>query len=187
MTGVWSTRSNLFYYTGLNGYQLDKLLQKCKRKGEGKKKQWFVPAQYLTEQAKQDLILTEENEDQFLDELASNVDFNQQDDPELKQLNKQYKKAKIAKTKKDTEVQEERLERRKLELYNQWSERFYQVFADSFGRMKNCLVAMHLNQEQIAVFNQTLQNCLNNMQLNLTDIWNQFTHKEGEDAQAEET
>ena len=188
MTGVWTSRSNAFYYTGLTSYQLDKLLQKCKRKGEGKKKMWFIPAQYLTQQSKQDLILSQEENDDILDQLASNVDFNQQDDPELKQLNKEYKKAKIAKTKKDTEVQQQRLERRKMQLYNQWSERFFEVFADSFGRMKNCLVAMHLNEDQIKVFNQTLDNCLENMQLNLTDIWNQFTHKEGdEDAKAEET
>ena len=175
MTGVWSTRSNLFYYTGLNGYQLDKLLQKCKRKGEGKKKVWFVPAQYLTEQAKQDLILSQEENDQILDQLASNADFNSDlDDPELKQLNKEYKKAKIAKTWKDTALQEERLQRRKLELYNQWSERFFEVFADSFGRMKNCLVAMHLDEQQISVFNQTLENCTKNMELKLNQIWNEF-------------
>ena len=186
MTGVWTSRSNAFYYTGLSSYQLDKLLQKCKRKGEGKKKQWFIPAQKLTDQAKQDLILSQEENDQILDELASNVDFNQQDDPELKQLNKQYKKAKIAKTKKDTAFLQQRLQRRKMQLYNQWSQRFFEVFADNFGKMKNCLVSMHLTQQQISVFNQTLENCLNNMQLSLTDIWNQFAHKEEDDAKTEE-
>ena len=187
MTGVWTSRSNAFYYTGLSSYQLDKLLQKCRRKGDGKKKQWFIPAQYLTEQSKQDLILTEENDDQFLDELAGSVDFDSdEEDPELKQLNKQYKKAKIAKTKKDTALQEERLQRRKLELYNQWSERFFEVFADSFGKMKNCLISMHLTEQQIKVFNQTLDNSLNNMQLSLNEIWQQFTKQEFENAKVEE-
>ena len=186
MTGVWSTRSNLFYYTGLNGYQLDKFLQKCKIKGEGKKKQWFVPAQKLTEQAKQDLILSQQQNDQILDELASNVDFDQNEDPQLKQLNKQYKKAKIAKTKKDTAFLQQRLERRKLELYNQWSERFFQLFADSFGKFKNQLINLHLNQEQIASLQQSLDNCLNNMQLGLVDIWNQFAKQEQQDAKTEE-
>ena len=188
MTGIWTSRSNAFYYTGLNGYQLDKLLQKCKRKGEGKKKQWFVPAQCLTQQSKQDLILTEEETDQILDQLAGNVDFDSdQDDTQLKQLNKQLKKAKIQNTNKQTAFLQQRLQRRKLELYNQWSERFFEVFADNFGKMKNCLVSMHLNQQQISVFNQTLDNCLNNMQLSLNDIWNQFANKEDEDAKAEET
>lgn len=180
MTGCWTTRSNAFYYTGLNGYQLDKLLQKCKRKGEGKKKVWFVPAQYLTEQAKQDLILSQEENDQILDQLATNVDFNQQDDPELKQLNKEYKKAKIAKTKKDTQVQQQRLERRKLELFNEWTQNFYQVFADSFGPLKNNLISLHLNQEQIKTFNECLDNCIQNMELKLNQIWNEFTNKEQE-------
>lgn len=183
MTGIWSTRSNLFYYTGLNGYQLDKLLQKCKRKGEGKKKQWFVPAQYLTQQSKQDLILTEENEDQFLDQLASNVDFNSdEEDPQLQELNKQLKKARKEKIQKQTAFLEQRLQRRKLELYNQWSERFFEVFADSFGKFKNELINLHLNQEQITLLQQSLDNCLNNMQLGLSDIWRQFTKQEQQDA-----
>lgn len=188
MSGVWTTRSNAFYYTGMNGYQLDKLLQKCKRKGEGKKKQWFVPAQYLTEQSKQDLILTEENEDQFLDELAGSVDFDSdEDDPELKELNKQLKKARKDKIQKQTAFLQQRLQRRKLQLYNQWSERFFQLFADSFGKFKNELINLHLNQEQIDSLQQSLDNCLNNMQLGLVDIWNQFAHKEEEDAQTKET
>lgn len=187
MTGVWTSRSNAFYYTGLSSYQLDKLLQKCKRKGQGKKKQWFIPAQYLNEQSKQDLILSQQQNDQILDELAGNVDFDSdEDDPQMKQLNKQYKKAKIAKTKKDTEVQQQRLQRRKLELYNQWSERFFQLFADSFGKFKNELINLHLNQEQIASLQQSLDNCLNNMQLGLVDIWNQFAKQEQQDAKTEE-
>lgn len=187
MTGCWSTRSNAFYYTGLNGYQLDKLLQKCKRKGEGKKKQWFVPAQKLTEQAKQDLILSQQQNDQILDELAGNVDFNSdENDPQLQELNKQLKKARKDKIQKQTAFLQQRLERRKLELYNQWSERFFQLFADSFGKFKNELINLHLNQEQIASLQQSLDNCLNNMQLGLVDIWNQFAKQEQQDAKTEE-
>lgn len=188
MTGVWTTRSNAFYYTGLNGYQLDKLLQKCKRKGEGKKKQWFIPAQYLTQQSKQDLILTEDQSDQILDELAGNVNFDSDDDdPQLAELNKQLKKARKDKIQKQTAFLQERLQRRKLELYNQWSERFYQVFADNFGKFKNELINLHLNQQQISSLQQSLDNCLNNMQLCLSDIWNEFAKKDAEDAKVEET
>ena len=179
MTGVWTTRSNAFYYTGLNGYQLDKLLQKCRRKGEGKKKQWFVPAQYLTEQSKQDLILTEENEDQFLDQLAGSVDFNEdEDDPQLAELNKQLKKARKDKIQKQTAFLQERLQRRKVELFNQWKEQFFECFADSFGRFKNELINLHLNEEQIATLNQSLDSCLKNMQLNLDNLWNEFNNGE---------
>ena len=184
MNGVWSSRSNLFYYTGLSSYQLDKLLQKCRRRGQGKKKEWFVPEQYLTEQAKKDLILTQcQQNDQILDQLAGSVDFNQQDDPQIHQLNKQLKKARKEKIQKQTAFLEERLQRRKLELYNQWSERFFEVFADSFGKFKNELIKLHLNQEQINVLHQSLDNCLNNMQLSLNQIWNQFAKQEQPDAQ----
>lgn len=184
MSGVWTSRSNAFYYTGLTSYQLDKLLQKCRRRGDGKKKQWFIPAQKLTEQAKNDLILTQcQQNDQILDQLASSVDFNnKQDDPELKQLNKQWKKAKIENTYKHTSLLEEKLQRRKLELYNQWSERFFEVFADSFGKFKNQLINLHLNQQQIASLHQNLDNCMQNMQLSLNQIWNQFSREDQQNA-----
>ena len=184
MTGVWTSRSNAFYYTGLTSYQLDKLLQKCRRKGQGKKKLWFVPAQYLTEQAKSDLILTEEQNDQILDELAGNVNFDgDDDDPQLKQLNKQLKKAKIQNTNKQTAFLEERLQRRKVQLFNQWKQGFFECFADSFGKFKNELINLHLNEQQIAILNQSLDSCLNNMQLNLDSLWNEFNNGDEQDEQ----
>ena len=182
MSGVWTSRSNAFYYTGLTSYQLDKLLQKCKRKGQGKKKQWFVPAQYLTEQAKNDLILTEDQSDQILDQLAGNVDFNSdEDDPQLAELNKQLKKARKDKIQKQTAFLQERLQRRKVQLFNQWKQGFFECFADSFGRFKNELINLHLNQEQIAILNQSLDSCLKNMQLNLDSLWNEFNNGDEQD------
>ena len=182
MSGVWTSRSNAFYYTGLTSYQLDKLLQKCKRKGQGKKKQWFVPAQYLTEQAKSDLILTEDQSDQILDQLAGNVDFNSdEDDPQLAELNKQLKKARKDKIQKQTAFLQERLQRRKVQLFNQWKQGFFECFADSFGRFKNELINLHLNQEQIAILNQSLDSCLKNMQLNLDSLWNEFNNGDEQD------
>ena len=189
MKGTWTTRSNAFYYTGLNGYQLDKLLQKCRRRGQGKKKEWFVPAQSLTQQARQDLILTQcQQNDDILDQLAGSVDFNSdEDDPQLQELNKQLKKARKEKIQKQTAFLQERLQRRKLELYNQWSQRFFEVFVDSFGKFKNELIKLHLNQQQINTLNQSLDNCMQNMQLSLNQIWNQFNGKEQQDAQTKET
>lgn len=182
MSGVWTSRSNAFYYTGLTSYQLDKLLQKCKRKGQGKKKQWFVPAQYLTEQAKNDLILTEDQSDQILDQLAGNIDFNSdEDDPQLAELNKQLKKARKDKIQKQTAFLQERLQRRKVELFNQWKEGFFECFADSFGKFKNELINLHLNEEQIATLNESLDSCLKNMQLNLDNLWNEFNKGDEQD------
>ena len=183
MNGVWTSRSNAFYYTGLSSYQLDKLLQKCKRKGEGKKKQWFIPAQSLTEQSKQDLILTEENDDQFLDQLAGSVDFNEDEDPQLSELNKQLKKARKQKIQKQTAFLQQRLQRRKVELFNEWKEQFFECFADSFGKFKNELINLHLNEEQIATLNESLDSCLNNMQLNLDNLWNEFNKGDEQDEQ----
>ena len=39
---------------------------------------------------------------------------------------------------------------------------------------------MHLNEEQINIFNETLDKCLQNMELDLNKLYNQFTEREEE-------
>lgn len=181
MKGIWSSRSDLFFYTGLSSYQLDKLLQKCKRRGQGKKKEWFVPAEYLTPQAQEEMLLAEDQNDQILDQLESNVDFNGQSVEYLDQtqnINLDLKKARKEKVLSETKLINQRLNQRRREQFADWSQNFFQVFSDSFGKLKNCLVAMHLTEQQISVFNETLDSCLNNLQLNLDKIWNEYNKED---------
>ena len=137
---------------------------------------------YCTEDYKSKNIPVEEQLDnQVLDELVANVEFNQNSEDDL---TKQLKKARLGKVLADTKLIGEKLNQRKRQLYYDWSQKFFNCFAEHFGKLKNCIVQMHLNEEQVNKFNQTLDSCLNNMQLSLDNIWNDF-QKEEKDEQEE--
>ena len=173
MKGYWLTRNNVIFATGKSPYTVEKLIGVCERRGSGKKKQYFVPAYQCTEdfQSKNiPVVVGYEQKDQILNQLAGNVDFNEQDNT----LNDQLKRAKIEETKVRTKHLNEKLDFRKKELFTEWSQKFFNVFADQFGKLRNCLINMHLNEEQVKVFNQTLDHCINNLELHLTDVWTEF-------------
>lgn len=163
----------------MSPYQFDKFSISLKRRGtNSKNKQYFVPQSYCTEDYKSRNIPVEEFLDSnVLDELASNVSFVQSSEDDL---NKQWKKARLEKTKTETKLTNQKLQQRKKLLFEQWSMKFFDVFSDHFGKLRNCIVGLHLNEQQVQILNQTLQNCLNNLQLNLDQIWNDF-NKESEE------
>lgn len=114
----------------------------------------------------------EQIDSDVIQQLASNVDFNQ--DIEDDSLTKQLKQARLQKIKTDTKLINQKLDERKKLLFAEWSQKFFNQFADKFGKLRNVLVDMHLNEQQVNKFNQTLENCLNNLQLSLDNIWKDF-------------
>lgn len=137
---------------------------------------------YCTEDYKSKNIPVEEQLDsQVLDELVANVEFNQNSEDDL---TKQLKKARLGKVLADTKLIGEKLNQRKRQLYYDWSQKFFNCFAEHFGKLKNCIVQMHLNEEQVNKFNQTLDSCLNNMQLSLSQIWTEFKEEKDEQEEA---
>lgn len=136
---------------------------------------------YCTDDFKAKNIPVEEqlNSD-VLDQLVANVDFNNSTDQQSDELNKALKRARLDKTLADTKLVGQKLEQRKRELFYDWSERFFNSFSEHFGKLKNVLVEMHLNEQQIKVFNQTLDKCLQNMQLDLNSIYQEFKDEQEE-------
>lgn len=179
MKGYWLGRSNGIFATQMSPYQFDKFSISLKRRGtNSKNKQYFIPQSYCTDDYKSRNIPVEEFLDSnVLDELVSNVSFVQSSEDDL---NKQWKKARLQKTKTETKLTNQKLQQRKKLLFEQWSMKFFEVFSDHFGKLRNCIVGLHLNEQQVQILNQTLQNCLNNLQLNLDQIWNDF-NKESEE------
>lgn len=174
----WLTRNDSIFATGKTPYKIEKLLGECQRRGNGKKKEYLIPFDCCTEEYKSKHIPVEieDQRDDILDELEANVDFNEQDNS----LNDQLKRVKIQKIKVDTKHLNQKLDFRKRQLFTEWSEKFFDVFADNFGKLRNCLINMRLNTEQMNTFNQTLDNCINNLELHLDDIWNQFQNEKNE-------
>ena len=179
--GYWLSRGQGIFATQKTPYQFDRLAQTLNRRGKNAHvRQFFVPEWQVTQQYKSKNIPCQEqiNSD-VLDQLAANVDFNIPD-VEDQSLNRQLKQARKEKILQETKLIGQRLQQRKKQLFNDWSERFFQSFSDHFGRLRNCLVEMHLNEEQIKIFNQTLEKCLQNMSLDLNKLYTEFK-EEGEE------
>ena len=149
-----------------------------RRGSNTKNRQYFIPQFQCTEQFRAKNIPVEEQLDNdTLDQLMANVDFNQKEDDSLNRELKQARKDKIL---QQTKLIGQKLEQRKRLLFSQWSEKFFDSFADHFGSLKNNLISMHLNEQQIKTFNQCMDNCLNNLQLSLNQIWDDFNKEKQE-------
>lgn len=145
-------------------------------------KQFFVPQFECTQDFRsKNLPCQQQVNSDVIDQLVANVDFSGAD-PEDDSLNRQLKQARKAKILQQTKLISQKLEQRKKLLFAQWSERFFNQFSDHFGKLRNCLVNMRLNEDQVKIFNQTLQSCVNNLQLSLDNIWQDFT-KENQNEQ----
>lgn len=181
--GVWLRRQDAFLATGLNVYQLDKMLRTCKRRMQRKTKFFFIQEDDLKEDYKQNCILVDEDDeeqpDQILTDLSQNVDFNASD-IQMQSINLDLKRARKQKILRETKLIQQRLGQRKRQLFYSWSQRFFECFSNHFGRLKNNIVELHLNEEQVNKFNTILDTCLKNMELNLNQIWDQFQHQKQE-------
>lgn len=172
------------FATGKSPYHFDKMCRNLPRRGKnGHTRQFFVPQFQTSDDFRAKNIPVEmQLGNDVLDQIAANVNFTEQTEQD-NSLNDQYKRVKIEETKVRTKHLNQKLDQRKKLLFAQWSEKFFNQFADNFGRLRNVLVAMHLSEEQVNVFNETLDHCLNNLQLSLDNIWNQFKNEDEEDEQ----
>lgn len=171
--GYWLTRNEGLIATRKSPYQFDKMTKSLKRRGTNcHNRQYFIPQYEFDDQFRAKNIPVEEDlNNNVVEQLASNVDFVQGEEDSL---TTQLKKARLQKLQTDTKLLNQKLDLRKKQLFSQWSQSFFNVFADNFGKLRNCLINMHLNEEQLNVFNQTLDHCIQNLELHLTDVWNQF-------------
>ena len=178
--GYWLSRSDGLFATQKKPWQFDKMSMTLPRRGKNNHtKQFFVPEFECTEQFRAKNIPCQEQLDSnVLDELVQNVDFNS--DQQNEELNKALKRARLDKTQAETKLVGEKLDQRKKQLFAEWSQKFFDQFSNHFGKLRNVLVELHLNEEQVAKFNQCLDNCINNLQLNLDNIWEEFNQEKEE-------
>ena len=172
--GYWLTRGQGIFATQKTPYQFDRLAQTLNRRGKNSHvRQFFVPEWQVSQQYKaKNIPCHEQLSNEVLDQLAANVDFTT--DAEDQSLNRQLKQARKEKILQQTKLIGQRLQQRKKQLFNDWSQSFFESFANHFGKLKNALVEMHLNENQIKVFNETLDKCLQNMQLDLNKLYTEF-------------
>lgn len=168
---------------GVNQYNWQKIRFQLPSKKVGKRDRYFVQFNRVVDDTVvKDMLPIEigQKKDSILDQLQNNVSFDSQLEDDA-QLTKQLKQAKLQSIKTDTKLKNQKLDQRKKLLFAQWSQKFFQSFSNHFGKLRNVVVELHLNEVQVAKFNQTLDSCLSNLQLNLDQIWDGFNNQEKKD------
>lgn len=180
--GYWLKRVDGIFATGRKPWSFDTLCRSLPRRGDNPHvREYFIPQNECTDDFKQNNIpvqYLEDDQEEILTQLQNNVDFTDKDT--MQSINVQFKKARIDEVLTRTKLGKERLQQRKRQLFYQWSEKFFESFANHFGKLKNCIVQMHLNEQQVNKFNQILESSLSNLKLNLDEIYNQFMEQKQE-------
>ena len=57
----------------------------------------------------------------------------------------------------------EKLERRKTELFSEWSQAFFEAFTEAFTKFKNELIALQLTEEQLSTLQEKLSLALQSL------------------------
>ena len=155
------------------------------KKIPGKKKPlYFLTEEYFTEVYKknnaEDLIELDDeniNDENMINDILGDIAGsanNVQIDPENVDLNEARRQEILMRTK----YLSQKIEKRRLELFEEWSERFFMIFAKNFGKFKNTLIDLHLDEKQLKKLNENLDFALENMEEGLSDILTDYVNDE---------
>ena len=109
----------------------------------------------------------------ILGDIAGSAN-NVQIDPENVDLNEARRQEVIMRTK----YLSQKIEKKKNELFEEWSERFFMIFAKNFAKFKNTLIDLHLEEKQLKKLNENLEFALSNMEDGLSEILNDYVNEE---------
>lgn len=181
--GIWLTQSKGQTATGITmGLFRAKILpQLVSRPVPGKKKlEYFVTEDLLTEvykkSHKDELIeLDDENEsDDIVNDILEDISVNSTDTSENADLNEARRQEIIMRTK----YLSQKIEKRKLELFEEWSEKFFMIFSKNFAKFKNTLIDLHLEEKQLNKLNENLDFALTNLEEGLNEILNDYINED---------
>ncbi len=144
------------------------------------KKKYFVPLDEMTPLKKsqyEDVAGYSDIQDQTINELVQAVDFT----GEKQELDIQQ--ARRRKILKETEYLSQKIIAKKEQIFSEWSQKFFGVFAKSFTKFKNSLIDLRLNPDQLKLLNENLDFALKSMQLSLSDIYSNFMQDQQEQIQ----
>lgn len=140
--------------------KLEKHLTDFKSRKEGRSTKYFIPCEMLTDKAKANMAARFEEVPDELDDFSKEVEdiIGDVSGAEFAVTSEErLREAQIANTEARTRMLSEKLERRKTELFNEWSQAFFEAFSDAFAKFKGELIALQLSEEQLS----TLQDKLN--------------------------
>lgn len=119
-------------------------------------------------QQKYSAVVYDDEVDDVLAQLAESVDFTgQKQAVDLAQ-------ARRRKIIKETEYIDQKLQRKREQLFDDWSERFFVMFEKTFQKFKTKLINLHLNTNQVQELNQILEISIKELQSQLKNIHNDY-------------
>lgn len=78
---------------------------------------------------------------------------------------------------------QERLSEHKQQLWSEWNEAVYEEFSEAFAKVKNSIISLRLNEEQLEELNNGIDSALKSLKDRLDFMW--FKFKNGEDKEEE--
>ena len=182
------TISNAQVATGLTyGWFRKKVLPHLKtRPVPGKKKpeyfltEEFLPAVYKKnhkhEFTEEEIEELENESDDIVNDILEDISVNNisNENPDNIDLNEARRQEVIMRTK----YLSQKIEKKKNELFSEWSERFFMIFAKNFGKFKNTLIDLHLDEKQLKKLNENLDLALANLEEGLNEILNEYMNDE---------
>lgn len=145
------------------------------------KKVYGVPLEKMTQNARE--FYSEQAEEidsqESLEDILGNIDFNSM--PGVEGEMTELQQAKLQEILTRTKYIEQKIEKRKVELYSEWSERFFQIFAREFAKFKNSLIDLRLEETQLNRLKENLEFAISNMEESLTEISNEYMNEEPEE------
>ena len=176
------TISNAQVATGLTfGWFRKKVLPHLKtRPVPGKKKpeyfltEEFLPAVYKKnhkhEFTEEEIEELENESDDIVNDILEDISVNNiSDTSENVDLNEARRQEILMRTK----FISQKIEKQRLELFEEWSQRFFQIFSKNFAKFKNSLIELRLEEKQLKKLNENLEFALENMETSLSDILNE--------------
>lgn len=171
MTGVWCTKNEASSAIGEPWQKLEKHLTDFKSKKDGRYTKYFIPYEMLTEKAKKNMtarfeeVLDDDDAADIVEGILGDISHGSLEGARgiPLDLDSQLQAAQLDNIKARTKALGEKLQRNRQELWNGWSQEFFECFSQSFAKLKNTLVSLQLDEEQLQTLNEALDSALSSM------------------------
>lgn len=152
-----------------------------KREGSRAKTEYFIPYQMMTlkmQKAYKDQLVEYDDDAKQVEEILGDVT----DGIEvLPTTSAELNEARLNNIRARTAMLEEKLEAHKTELWAQWNEEVFEEFSEAFAKVKNTLISLHLNEEQINLLNDGINDSLKSLKDRLDSMLAKFKNSEEDD------
>ena len=165
MRGCWLSKSKAALATGMTPHDFQKTYAtKLKERKEGKWPEYFLPEDNMLEASKAALAdCIEELPDDDVADIVEGILGDVTGNAFAATVEDQLQAAQLDNIKARTKMLTEKLERRKTELFNEWSEAFFTAFSEAFSKFKNDLISLQLTEEQLATLQDKLDFALKSL------------------------